>query len=77
MVVMDPQQRRHLIAMRPALSDRVVLLGDLDPEPITRRAVPDPVEQPSEVFRSCYDRIERCVRVFAALRREGCDDAQS
>lgn len=77
-VVMDQEQRRRVLAMRPALADRVVLLGDLDPEPITGRAVPDPVDQPIDAFRSSYDRVDRCVRVLAALWREGsAGDAQS
>ena len=55
----------------------MVLLGDLDPEPITRRTVLDPVEQPAEVFRSCYDRIDRCVGALAVLWcAPGGDDAQ-
>jgi protein-tyrosine-phosphatase len=77
-VVMDPEQRRQVIAMRAALPDRVVLLGDLDPEPIKTRSVSDPVDQPIDAFRSSYGRIERCIRVFAALWREGSPgEAQS
>lgn len=66
-LVMDPEQRRRLVSLQPALSARVVLLGDLDPEPVAQRAVQDPVEQPAAVFRSCYDRIDRCVGVLATL----------
>jgi protein-tyrosine phosphatase len=69
-IVMDRQQRRRLVSGRPALRHRVELLGDLDPEPITRRTVLDPFRQPAEVFRDCYDRIDRCV---AALARS-CGD---
>ena len=69
-IVMDRQQRRRLVSGRPALRHRVELLGDLDPEPITRRAVLDPFRQPADVFRECYDRIDRCV---AALARS-CGD---
>jgi protein-tyrosine-phosphatase len=66
-VVMDAQQRRRLVTARHDLRGRVVLLGDFDPEPATTRTVPDPVEQPAEVFRTCYDRIDRCVGALAAL----------
>jgi protein-tyrosine-phosphatase len=77
-VVMDAEQRRRLAATRLGLSKRLVLLGDLDPDPITQRGVPDPVDQPIEAFRSTYDRIERCVRAFASLWDEGGGgDAQS
>ena len=76
-VVMDSEQRHRLVSSRPELGGRVVLLGDLDPEPITRRTVLDPVEQPAEVFRSCYDRIDRCVDVLAVLwRAPGGDGTQ-
>lgn len=64
-VVMDQQQRRRLVEWRPKLAGHVLLLGDLDPEPVKRRAVPDPVDKPMEVFRSCYDRVDRCIRVLA------------
>jgi protein-tyrosine phosphatase len=75
-VVMDSEQRHRLVSSRPELAGRVFLLGDLDPEPITRRTVLDPVGQPAEVFRSCYDRIDRCVGALAALwRAPGDDDA--
>jgi protein-tyrosine-phosphatase len=66
-VVMDSEQRHRLVSSRPELGSRVFLLGDLDPEPITRRTVIDPVEKPVEAFRTCYDRIDRCVAVLAAL----------
>jgi protein-tyrosine-phosphatase len=77
-VVMDAEQQRRLAATQPGLSNLLMVLGDLDPEAITRRAVADPVDQPVDAFRSSYDRIERCVRVFAALWPEGSGrDAQS
>jgi protein-tyrosine phosphatase len=66
-VVMDVEQRRRVVMARPARPGTVVLLGDLDPGPITRRAVLDPVDQPLAVFHDCYDRIDRCVRVLATL----------
>ncbi len=66
-VVMDPAQRRRIVRRSPGSRGSVVLLGDLDPEPITRRAIPDPVDRPPEVFRSTFDRIERCVQDLASL----------
>ena len=76
-IVMDEQQRHRLVDARPVIAGRVVLLGDLDPVPIAQRAVPDPVEQPADVFRTCYDRIDRCVGALAALwRAPGGGDAQ-
>ena len=76
-IVMDTVQRRRLLSARPELRGRVVLLGDLDPGPVAARTVPDPVEQPAEVFRACYDRIDRCVGALAALcHAPGGENAQ-
>jgi protein-tyrosine phosphatase len=77
-VTMDQRQRRRLLSGRPRFRDRVVVLGDLDPEPVTSRAVLDPVGQPAEVFQICYNRIDRCVGVLAASWRERpAGDAQT
>lgn len=58
-LVMESRQR-SAIERRFGL-DRCVHLGDLDPAPITRRDILDPIEQDIDVFRDVYDRIERCV----------------
>ena len=75
-VVMDGAQRERILGARPALAGRTVLLGDLDPEPIARRAIYDPVFQSVEVFRATYARVERCTRVLCGLWDErGAGDA--
>jgi protein-tyrosine phosphatase len=61
-VVMDQTQRRALSAMFGRGSRDVLILGDLDPEPIETRAIQDPAEQSKEVCEQSYSRIERCVR---------------
>jgi protein-tyrosine-phosphatase len=40
-------------------------LGDLDPGPIPRRDILDPIEKPAEVFREVYARIDRAVGALA------------
>jgi protein-tyrosine-phosphatase len=45
--------------------DRVVVLGDLDPEPIRTRTITDPWNQDETVLQQSYDRVERCVRELA------------
>lgn len=55
--VMDVVQRRAI--RRKTGSDRVFLLGDLDPVWSGRRAIRDPVDQPQDVFRDVYERIDR------------------
>jgi protein-tyrosine phosphatase len=43
----------------------IALLGDLDPEPIDTRAISDPIDKSLDVFRTCYQRIDRCVEILA------------
>jgi protein-tyrosine phosphatase len=63
-LVMDTGQRVAVTTLLGQRAQRVVLLGDLDPEPIKRRAIQDPVEQPREIFDATYARIARCVRTL-------------
>ena len=63
--VMDQRQRRAVCIQYGRSSQGVILLGDLDPLPIETRAIQDPNEQPAAVFRSTYDRIDRCVECLA------------
>lgn len=69
-VVMTPEQSRRA---RSVAGDklRVLILGDLDPEPIDTRAIQDPYGRPEEVFEHVFDRIDRCVATLvAALPRD-------
>lgn len=61
-VVMDAGQRRRLGRVSGRRSAPVLVLGDLDPSPVSRRGIPDPVDRPRDVFDACYARVERCVR---------------
>jgi len=61
-VVMDQTQRRAICSRFGRHPQDVVLLGDLDPAPIERRAIPDPVTRPLAEFETCYARIARCVQ---------------
>lgn len=48
----------------------ILHLGDLDPRPILTRTIRDPVDQPAEVFRDVYARIDRCLEnLVSALDR--------
>ena len=69
-VVMEPGQRDAVCARFGVHPPDVLVLGDLDPEPLGTRAIHDPVHQPAEVFDEVYARIERCVGALAgALKR--------
>ena len=59
-LVMDSLQRERAFELG-APEGRLFLLGDFDPSPIDRRAIPDPIDRPADVFRRVYDRIDRCV----------------
>ena len=45
----------------------VVVLGDLDPDPIEGRTIVDPWNSDESVFRSSYRRIDRCAEELAKL----------
>ena len=65
-VVMEARQARALRHMGvPA--ERVLVLGDLDPELPERRTIIDPWKQDERVLSASYDRIERCVRALVQL----------
>lgn len=66
-IVMDTAQRHEIVQRFGRRSDEVLILGDLDPEPIDTRTIRDPVEQPLEVFESCYARIDRCISQLARV----------
>jgi protein-tyrosine-phosphatase len=67
LVVMDARQRRAVAGMSGRSRGEILVLGDLDPEPIVRRGIRDPWGQSEVVFDAVYARIDRCV---AALARE-------
>jgi protein-tyrosine phosphatase len=66
-VVMDPAQRREICGRFGRVPRDVVVLGDLDRQPIDGRAIRDPVKQPLAVFEEAYARIERCARELARV----------
>ena len=64
-VVMEDLQRRSICERFGRSTRDVLLLGDLDPLPVTSRAIEDPVEQHPAVCERVYARIERCVAHLA------------
>ena len=73
-IVMDPTQQ-DAVGGRFGRRANVIVLGDLDPEPITRRAIRDPVEQPASVFDESYARIDRCLRMLVSIMSSGMKEA--
>ena len=60
-IVMEAEQERAVRALLGGARRNVVVLGDLDPEPIETRTLRDPIGQPEAVFEATYNRIDRCV----------------
>lgn len=59
-IVMEPGQVGRLAGVAKSKGP-VLVLGDLDPDPVAHRTIRDPVEQPRQVFVATYGRIDRCL----------------
>ncbi|HEY3114087.1 MAG TPA: hypothetical protein VGJ62_10415 [Gemmatimonadaceae bacterium] len=68
-VVMSADQARAIRARIRNGSARVLVLGDLDPAPITRRTIADPWGGSDFAFEASFDRINRCVGELARIIR--------
>lgn len=66
-IVMDAWQAHAIADYYGRPKGSVLVLGDLDPEPIMTRAIKDPVEQPAEIFAESYDRIDRCLKALVSV----------
>jgi protein-tyrosine phosphatase len=60
-VVMNAMQRQAVCQDFGARTERVLVLGDLDPSPIASREIQDPWRQEPGVLEQSYARVERCV----------------
>jgi protein-tyrosine phosphatase len=68
-VVMEQRQARRMAREHGVPPHRLLILGDLDPESIEARDIPDPWRHGPEVFEVVYRRIARCTEVLAASLR--------
>ena len=66
-IVMDPAQRRLVRRALDVPAEAILILGDLDPEPIERRGIQDPFGHPPEVYARVLDRIDRCVATLGRV----------
>ncbi|MEO5588651.1 MAG: hypothetical protein ABIS03_03615, partial [Gemmatimonadaceae bacterium] len=66
-VVMEPAQAGRVESLLTLPGKRILILGDIDPEPIDRRRIADPWNGDRAAFDASYARIDRCVRELAAL----------
>jgi len=81
-IVMDLGQARELMVRYPITSKRIIIAGDLDPRFDASRGIRDPWNRSSDVFESCFDRLDRCAATLVSLiqpriaglgRRDGSD----
>jgi len=70
-IVMDRAQAAAVRQIFGRADRHVLMLGDLDPEPIDTRAIEDPIDQPKAVYERCYARITRCVRQLVHALPDG------
>jgi protein-tyrosine phosphatase len=66
-VVMEHEHLRRLRRVGIP-EDDILILGDLDPEPVDRRAILDPYGRSAEIFEARYRRIERCLTALDDAR---------
>jgi protein-tyrosine phosphatase len=59
-LVMDTRQRARLRTLFGSFDGPILLLGDLDPAHIHRRAILDPIDRPRADFERVFDRIQAC-----------------
>ncbi len=64
-VVMSAEQARDLRSRAKGISNKLLVLGDLDPSASNGRTITDPWDQPDSVFDASYRHIARCVIVLA------------
>ncbi len=66
LLVMDYQNAAEVISRHPHASDKVVLLGNFDPEWTTDPVIPDPYGGDLEEVRSSYGRVAAAVEGLVA-----------
>lgn len=60
-VVMEPRQRRDIERWFGRLRRPILVLGDLDPDRVGRRAIADPFGGGADAFDGAFRRIDRCL----------------
>ncbi len=66
-IAMSGEQAHLARRLLGASTTRLLVLGDLDPSPVSRRTIHDPWNGDSALFDASYARIDRCIDVLADL----------
>jgi len=61
LVVMEGDHRSGALEHFGADDERILLLGDLDPELPRHRSIPDPLGRSKSFFKNSFDRVDRCL----------------
>jgi protein-tyrosine phosphatase len=69
-IVMEPEQARHIKSRFRISTARLVVAGDLDPKMSATRGIPDPWMQSVEAFESSFDRLDRCAEMLVRAIRQ-------
>jgi protein-tyrosine-phosphatase len=68
-VVMEKWQADRMQHELGAPPERLLILGDLDPEPVQSRTIVDPYGLDEAFFNRTYDRLDRCLAALVRLVR--------
>lgn len=68
-VVMEAWQAARMHRELGAPRERLLVLGDLDPQQVESRTIPDPYGLEVSFFQRTYDRLDRCLAELAATLR--------
>lgn len=66
-IVMNPDQARHLTRVFGVSPRRIIVAGDLDPRKSPNREIRDPWRQSLAVFRESFDRLDRVAATITRL----------
>ena len=66
-IVMDPEQARRVAKMFGVKRERVIIAGDLEPMFEGSRDIRDPWNESVEIFRSSFDRLDRCAATVISV----------
>jgi protein-tyrosine phosphatase len=66
-IVMDAEQAGRVVRMFRVKRERIVIAGDLDPNFDASRAIRDPWNESSDVFKASFDRLDRCASTLVSV----------
>ena len=68
-IVMDPDQGEYISRYMGVSRARIVVAGDLDSDPFTRRSIEDPWQKSIDAFEWSFNRLDRCAATLVSILR--------